>query len=96
MHVNTIQELGLPAPGLPGTSEGGAPGSVAGSEPRSWHSEMLLLRSRLGSMGRSISSSSPILSLSRTETVLWGGVSVPPVTCRYPKLVTCTYVTAAH
>ena len=39
------------------------------------------MRSRLGSMGRSISSSSPILSLSRTDTVLWGGVSVPPVTC---------------
>ena len=39
------------------------------------------LRSSLGSLGRSISSSSPILSLSRTDTVLWGGVSVPPVTC---------------
>ena len=34
----------------------------------------------LGSMGRSMSYSSPILSLSRTDTVLWGGVSVPPMT----------------
>ena len=38
-------------------------------------------RAALGSMGRSISSSSPILSLSRTDTVLCGGVSVPLVTC---------------
>ena len=80
--IVSVEDGASKQPGLPGTSEGGAPGSLAAaSEPRSWHSEMLLLRSRLGSMGRSISSSSPILSLSRTDTVLWGGVSVPPVTC---------------